>query len=169
MFPFHSQRRSTPLIHHLDLGEIKEGGRKSVGKRRRKVNACPEHFKLKRESEIKCIQWKNDCPPFWEHRSVQIKHWSDGSTLRKDTIYVDINSKPDLMGFVSQQSYCPAVCRGPPSVGMRQRMLNQEAWKWLAWIFKISPKLSYWLTLWSTFVYSPRPLRHQHLNWLQGC
>lgn len=89
-------------------------------------------------------------------------------TNRKDTICVDMNSKHNLLGFMIQELYYPVVCRGPTSAGMQPKMQNQGVWKWLAWIFKIPPRLSYWFTLWSTFFYSPRPLRHQHLNWLWG-
>lgn len=80
---------------------------------------------------------------FSESRSVQIKHFFDGNKLRKDTICVDMNSKHNLSGFMIQELYYPVVCRGPTSAGMQPKMQNQGVWKWLAWIFKIPPRLSY--------------------------
>lgn len=42
-------------------------------------------------------------PSFPEPRSAPIKHYFDGNRLRKDKIYVDINSKQNLMGFAILQ------------------------------------------------------------------
>lgn len=50
---------------------------------------------------------------FSEPRSVQINHCFDRKKTEKDTIYVDMNSKHNLTGFMIQETYYPVVCRGP--------------------------------------------------------
>lgn len=153
MFCSPAKPRASPLIHHLDLGVQEErGGRESVRRRGRKMDAPQSIWQLiggvKLNASKERMTALSSRSPNQPNLNITLfeTSWEKTSSL---LIQTQSRTSQDL--WSSSCTTCKQSAESPPSAGMQQKMQDQEAWKWLSWIFKTSCRLSYWFTLWSTF------------------